>query len=152
VGGVDDVLALDKPAAEVRRQIEAAEQKAWAWRDAANQAEEAIPIREAALERAEGKVAACAKAVLAGSINVDELLAEAKGAADWLVGQRALFLYLMTILPPGREHDALAAFMSRPWLEAEFSGGWRKNAAIAPYADALAKLRSDAEAAVDIAP
>jgi hypothetical protein len=28
VGGVDDVLALDKPAAEVRRQIEAAEQKA----------------------------------------------------------------------------------------------------------------------------
>jgi hypothetical protein len=147
-GGVDDVIALERPATEIRAAIALADQKAAAWRNAADQAEQAIPVRERALAEAEDRVKQCAVAVLASVLDVTTMLKDARDAADWIVNQRAGFLYLMSILPDGPIHQALADFMRRAWLIGEFDEAWRRNPSIKPFADALARLKADAEAEI----
>ncbi len=145
-GGVDDILALERPRETLRAKIEGMVERVAAWRRAANLAEQQIPIRTAALDRAERKVVDAAKAVVASAVDVDRLLAEAKTGADWLRDRRALFLFLMSVLPHGPEHDALADFMERPWLQDELNDAWKRNAGIKPYAQAFERLRRDADA------
>ena len=62
-GGVDDILALERPRETLRAKIEGMVERVAAWRRAANLAEQQIPIRTAALDRAERKVVDAAKAV-----------------------------------------------------------------------------------------
>ena len=151
-GGDDDVLALSRPATEIHEAITLADQKAAAWRRAANGAEQAIPVRERALAEAERKVEECARAVLAASLDVAGMLKDAEDAAAWLVSQRATFLHLLSILPPGPDHDHVAHFLSRPWLIGEIDESWKRNPALKPYAAALERLRHDAGAKIEVAP
>jgi hypothetical protein len=74
MGGVDDVLALERPRAEMLAEFEAADEKVRAWRNAADGAEQAIPVREAACARAEVAVRDAANAVITGSLDIDKLL------------------------------------------------------------------------------
>jgi hypothetical protein len=149
VEGHVDIIELDKPAAEIRAEIEVAEQKVQGWRRALDLSEQAVPARERALDIAESKVKQRAAEVFATQIDVPKLLAEAQIGADWIVGQRAAFIFLMTILPAGPDHDAIAHFMIRPWLLDEQSGdGWRRNPSIKPFSEALEALLRDPNAEV----
>jgi hypothetical protein len=141
-----DVLELARPAAEARAAIEAAEQRIAAWRHAADLAESAVPIRQDALERGEKRVEECARAVVVESIDIDKMLAETKEAADWLVGQRALLLHLMSILPrESPDRAAVSDYLASPWLAGEYDDKWRKNPSIKPYAQAFEQLLRDPE-------
>lgn len=152
-GGVDDILALERPATEIHEAIALADQKAAAWRRAANLAEQAIPVREKALAEADTHVKQCASAVLASEIDIEKLLEDALVAADWLVNRRAVLLHLASILPrdDGRR-AAIDAFLGRAWLMPEIDGTFANNPALIPYAQALAALLADASAPIDIAP
>lgn len=150
--GEADVLALSRPADEIHEAIALADQKAAAWKRAADQAEQAIPVRQRALAEAERNVDREASAVLAASLDIGAMLKDAELAAAWIVARRSVFLHLASVLPPGDDTAAINAFLARPWLMPEIDGGWRKHEAIKPFADALARLKVDAEARIDIAP
>lgn len=145
-----DLLSVERPDAkaieitEIEREIER-------WRAARIKAEEAVEARTRALAEAEKLVDKAARIALGGSINVAAMLEEAETAADWLRDRRALFLFLMSILPPGQEHDALSHFMGRPWLADELTDAWKRNASIEPYAQALKRLSVDANAPIEVA-
>lgn len=146
-----DTLALERPD-EKARKIAEAEGEIERWSSMRDAAEQAVEARERALDRAEKIVDSQARVVLGSVLDVTTMLKDARDAADWIVNQRAGFLYLMSILPDGHDHQALADFMRRPFLQGEYDDGWRKNPSIKPFADALAALQHDADAAIDLAP
>jgi hypothetical protein len=143
------VAELQRPSDQRAAEIATVEREISALRKVRKEIEARIePARQSVVDT-QDRVKAHARAVMASAINVDELLAEAKIAADWLVGQRALFLFLMSVLA-GPEREAIAKFMRNPWLEGELMNeAWRKNPSIKPFADALERLEHDAEAVVD---
>jgi hypothetical protein len=148
--GVDvGVAELQAPAHARAAEVATVEREIEALGSVRKEIEARIEPARQAVVAAQDRVRTHARAVMAGAINVDELLGEARTAADFLLGQRALFIYLMTILPPGPEHEQIAYFMSRPWLQNELND-WRKAGSITPYAQAYEALQHDAEAAVDL--
>ncbi len=146
-----DVLSLERPAAQAR-EITETEHEVERWRAARIKAEEAVEARGGALDRCEREVDQAARAVLAASLDVAGMLKDAEDAAAWLVATRASFLFLMSVLPPGPEHDRLADFMRRPWLADELTDAWKRNASIEPFRAALERLRIDAGAKIEVAP
>ena len=152
-GEVDDVLALARTDDAARREIELADERARAWKTAADHAEAAIEARQRAADEAEKILRERAASALEQSLDLPRMLAEAREAADWLVARRSVFLFLMETLPrKSEDRAALAEFMARPWLEAELSNGWMRHPALLSYRAALEALAADAGAVINIAP
>lgn len=145
------VAELEAPSKKHAAEIAEAEREIAVLRSVRKEIEARIePARQAAKD-AKGKIEQCARIVLATGIDVPAMLKDAELAASWIIGARSVFLHLMSILPPGPEHDQLAHFLSRPWLMGEYDESWKNNPAIEPYSQALARLKVDAEAKIDIA-
>ena len=150
--GEGHVLELQRPRAEALKEIEIADEKARAWKSAADGAEQAVPVREAAAARAADHVKQCANAALAAAVGVDKLLEEAEQAARTILGLRAKLLFVCTILPrDSAQRAAVSDFLARAWLQDEYSEAWKKNPSVKALADAVAALQHDAEAAIDLA-
>jgi hypothetical protein len=150
-GGADiGVAELEAPARGRVNEIESAQREIDAISSVRKEIEARIEPGRQAVAAAKGKVKDAARSVLAAAINVDELLAEARTAAHFILGQRALFLYLMSVLPDGPEHDALASFMGQRWLLPEINETWKNNPAIVPFSDALSALQLNADAEVSL--
>ena len=149
---VDALLALDRPRMDAARAIEHADEMARTWRGVADRAEESIEARTRAVDEAEKIVRKCAAAALASEIGLAEMLADAEIGAAWIVSQRALFLWICETLPNSADVERIRDFLSRPWLLAELSGEFKRDAGIAPFRAALDRLMSDANAPVDISP
>jgi hypothetical protein len=152
--GVDaDILELQHPAEDIAKEIEAADEKVRAWRNAADGAEQAIPVREAACARAEVDVKNAANVVITGSLDIDKLLEGARIGSDWLRDRRAVLLHLSSILErESPDRAAINDFLAIPFLfgEVDPNQSWRRNGAVKVFADAHAALCRDAEAPITL--
>ncbi len=97
-----DVLELDRPRAELRAKIEAAEAELNAWQSARKVAEEAVPVRERAVEWVERNLRSAAIAVLRESVPVAQLADELDKLQEEVIARRLALKYLWL-------HDALPA-------------------------------------------
>jgi predicted nucleic acid-binding Zn-ribbon protein len=147
-GSEFDVNALEMPGEDARREEAKVENEIAAWGRARDVAEQAIPDRQLAVERAERKVEIAARRVICADIDVGRLVAEAEEAATSIVEKRIILLHLMRLLPDGDDRKAIEKFMARPWLSHEFSGAWQNHPVIAPYRAIYAALMRDASAPV----
>ena len=152
-GAVANIIELERAGTKALEAINEAETEREAWKRTADRAEQAIVARTDALASAEDRVKQCASAVLASEIDVEKMLAEAEEAAATIVALRARLMFVSSILPQDDSRRAgIAEFLGRAWLKNEDDDGWRKNPTVAPLSRALASLRHDSEATVEIAP
>lgn len=149
---VDALLALDRPRIDRDKALEQAEEMLRTWRGVADRAEMTIEARTRAADEAEKIVRKCAAAVLADELDLAGLLDEARTAADWLVGKRAMFLWACENLPDTADVKAIREFLAAPWLLGELTGECRHDPSIAPFAGALRALCADPNAPVSISP
>ena len=130
IGGRSDPSRLFAPARptfspsrgqrdEIHEAIALADQKAAAWKRAADQAEQAIPARQ----RAPAEASATSterRAPFSPPRSISApMLKDAELAAAWIVARRSVFLHLASVLPPGDDTAAINAFLARPWLTPE---------------------------------
>jgi len=89
-----DVLELDRPRAESRAKIEAAEQELSAWQSAREVAVESVPARERALEWSQRKLRDAAIAVIRESAPVTQLADELEELQGRVIRRRLALKYL----------------------------------------------------------
>ncbi len=150
VGG-DGVLLLGKGATEIHREIEALDQRAAAFKRAADLAEMSIPVRQKALAQCDEAVTKAAKAVVLSAVDIERLLEESRIGAEWIINRRVTLLALLRMLPDGPEHAACSHFLGRAWLMPELDGTWEQNPSIAPLRAAFAALRDNASEPIEVA-
>lgn len=90
-----DVLELDRPRAESRAKIQAAEQELAAWQSARKVAEEAVPVRERAVENAQRKLRDAAIAVIRESAPVTQLADELEELQARVIEMRLSLKFLL---------------------------------------------------------
>ncbi len=141
-----DVLEIDRPEADARAKVEAAEQELAAWRRARDVAQGLIPDRKHVLEYAERRVVTAVAEVIRAAVDIDRLIREADEAAAMIVVKRAALMQLRNILPDGAEREAIREFLARPWLAHEGNGRWKNHASVQSLSDAFQTLSQDADA------
>ena len=152
LAGGDGVLLLGKGATtEIHREIEALDQRAAAFKRAADLAEMSIPVRQKALAECDEAVTKAAKAVVLSAVDIERLLEESRIGAEWIINRRVTLLALLKMLPDGPEHAACSHFLGRAWLMPELDGTWEQNPSIAPLRAAFAALRDNASEPIEVA-
>jgi hypothetical protein len=140
-----DILALSMPDADARALESKAENEIVAWRSAHQNAEKSIPDRQEAVEYADRRVDAAARAVIASSVDVGRLISEAEEAAASIVEKRIRLIYLRQLLDDEADRQAIAMFLSRPWLD-EGSENWKSHPVVVQHRAAYDELLRDATA------
>jgi hypothetical protein len=141
-----NVLGLEMPDAEARAREEKAERDIAAWRRAHDIATKAIPDRQQAVERAERAVEIAARVVIGKSFDVGQMIAEAEEAAAAIVKRRIRLMHLRPFLEDVAARQAIERFLSRPWLEDEYSEAWKNHPVVIADRAAYEELLRDAGA------
>ncbi len=141
-GGLD--VIVDRPVAELRKQLEAAEAEVVVWSAAMGVAEGAIEARRRALEQAQYYVDSAARRVVEAEVNVAAALCSAEALRNELLDAQARLAAIAGSMQHGDVYRTISNFTGDTgWL---IDSNWRNRPAAQPIKDAFAALTVDAAA------
>jgi hypothetical protein len=149
-----DAAVLDKPKArldELRAELQAAEHRSRQWLDAVKAAEQAVEVRQRALEQAAFFVESAAKVVMAQEVNVAAMLCNVESARNIVLDLQAKLAAIANAMTHDSEQrrsiDRVVNDAS--WL-ADSHEIRRDRQGAKAIRDAFARLKADASAPLEI--